>query len=474
MLRTPVAWFFLGASLLTLYRIGIIQHLGLDLFVDEAYYWDWSQALAWGYYSKPPGIAVLIAFTTALGGHTELAVRAGSLLLHPLTAGVLFLLTRHWYSATTASAVGIAYLCLPAVAFSSLFISTDVLLLFFWSLALYALARFMEQPQTYWPLLGLALGLGMLSKYSMVLFGPCLLLFLWLHPPARSWLRQPYLYAAALLAGLIFAPNLLWNAQHAYPTLHHTAEIARLAQPGLHWDEGLEFVLYQFVLLGPGLFILWLLALRRKPSDPRSLLLAIFSLLPVLLLTVQALRGGAHANWAVFAYPAALILLASHTPTRYFWWAVGFNAVLMLGFYHHQTLVQGYSTLTASPIRQDAFKRLRGWAELGTAVTGWQQHYPHTALLAEERDLLAQLRYYVHPTPTVWSWNPQQQVRHHYDLTRSLTLPPPRGEYLFITRRREVNDLQAVFQQVQYLAPIEIAASPSRQLSIHVFRLQAF
>ena len=44
-------------AILTAYRLWVIQHLGIDLYVDEVQYWTWSQALAWGYFSKPPVIA---------------------------------------------------------------------------------------------------------------------------------------------------------------------------------------------------------------------------------------------------------------------------------------------------------------------------------------------------------------------------------------------------------------------------------
>ncbi|HPR07365.1 MAG TPA: hypothetical protein PLI17_12105, partial [Denitromonas sp.] len=64
----------LVAVVLTGYRAWVIGHLGIDPYVDEAYYWGWSQALDWGYYSKPPVIAALIAASTAAFGDGILAV----------------------------------------------------------------------------------------------------------------------------------------------------------------------------------------------------------------------------------------------------------------------------------------------------------------------------------------------------------------------------------------------------------------
>ena len=56
-------------------RIALMLASGAGLHVDEAQYWDWSRHLAWGYWSKPPGIATLIAASTSLLGDGLLGVR---------------------------------------------------------------------------------------------------------------------------------------------------------------------------------------------------------------------------------------------------------------------------------------------------------------------------------------------------------------------------------------------------------------
>src|SRR5262245_15833853 len=45
------------------------------LAFDEAYYWQWSKNLAWGYYDHPPMIAFMIRAGTELFGDTSLGVR---------------------------------------------------------------------------------------------------------------------------------------------------------------------------------------------------------------------------------------------------------------------------------------------------------------------------------------------------------------------------------------------------------------
>ena len=61
------AWLIGG---LLLFRLVYAAWLPLDLVHDEAYYWDWSRQLDFGYYSKPPMVAWLIRLATSVGATT--------------------------------------------------------------------------------------------------------------------------------------------------------------------------------------------------------------------------------------------------------------------------------------------------------------------------------------------------------------------------------------------------------------------
>jgi hypothetical protein len=62
---TSGLWLLLALLLVTAYRGWCLYTSNLDLYLDEAQYWTWAQQLQWGYYSKPPVIAALIALTTS-------------------------------------------------------------------------------------------------------------------------------------------------------------------------------------------------------------------------------------------------------------------------------------------------------------------------------------------------------------------------------------------------------------------------
>src|SRR3546814_16877022 len=78
-LRLALAW-VLG---LTLLRIAGLAMTGLALHGDEAQYSSWAQKLDFGYFTKPPLIAWVIAATTAACGDRAARVRLSSPLLPP-------------------------------------------------------------------------------------------------------------------------------------------------------------------------------------------------------------------------------------------------------------------------------------------------------------------------------------------------------------------------------------------------------
>ena len=65
-LNTHIMLFLL--TFITFLKIYALYISPLELSVDEAQYWDWSNNLEFGYFSKPPLIAWLISITTSIFG----------------------------------------------------------------------------------------------------------------------------------------------------------------------------------------------------------------------------------------------------------------------------------------------------------------------------------------------------------------------------------------------------------------------
>ena len=167
------------------WRTWVIQHSGITLYVDEAQYWTWAQNLDWGYFSKPPGVAALIAASTSLFSDGMLGVKALAMLCYPLAAAACWAIAYRLYDGSTAFWSAVAVLTLPIFAWLGLFVSTDALLTLFWTLALWTYLRALDSDSwADWLLLGVVCGLGLLSKYTMAAWlGAAFLHLLAFHRP---------------------------------------------------------------------------------------------------------------------------------------------------------------------------------------------------------------------------------------------------------------------------------------------------
>src|SRR5262249_29898414 len=152
----------------------VIRLLGLhlsvvDLYTDEAQYWNWSRHLAFGYYSKPPLLPWIIHLSTVLCGDSEFCIRAPSPVFYLGTTTIIYFLGRSAFNATVGFWAALVSAFSLAVAFSARIISTDVPLLFFWALALLAYVKLLHKPSVTWAcVLGVSIGLGLLAKYAMI------------------------------------------------------------------------------------------------------------------------------------------------------------------------------------------------------------------------------------------------------------------------------------------------------------------
>jgi hypothetical protein len=214
--RTGFGWVLLLILAVTAWRL-LVAGL-LPVTRDEAYYFGWASELAWGYFDHPPGVA-LVAIGSWLAPGSTLAARLGAVVLGAATLLVLWRLYRASGLSTDNGlllAIILALASIPGLI-AGIITTPDTVLMLCWPLALHEGLRALQGQRRRWLTAGIATGLGLLGKYTMVMIGP---IFLWalLRTDPRA-LRTPWPYLGALLAFLVFAPNLLWNAQNDWLTL---------------------------------------------------------------------------------------------------------------------------------------------------------------------------------------------------------------------------------------------------------------
>jgi undecaprenyl-diphosphatase len=298
----------------------------IDLSGDEAQYWDWSRHLDLSYYSKGPMVAYIIHASCGLLGNTMPGVRFPALLLAIGTSICTYGLTLKLFGSERL-ALGAVLLggIVPMYAAGGMLMTIDPPLFFFWALATYlaAIAIF-DNRRWAWPLAGVVAGLGVLTKYVMLLWPPFMLLFLAIDPASRSKLKTIWPWVMSLLAVLFLAPIVIWNAQHDWVSLHHVASQTGADSTGaLGRGNLLAFVGAQVAAINPPLAVLLIAAvvytLRARP-DPKlrqtRYLLCIGGCL-FLLCLLDSLRAKVQVNWPAPAYFTLLILTAYFISTHW-------------------------------------------------------------------------------------------------------------------------------------------------------------
>ncbi len=187
---------------------------------DELGLLDDARYLDWGYVSYPPFTAFLGRIALILFGPSLVGVRVFAALAQSVAMVLTGLMARElggrrWAQVVAALAAAVAPM---SVCMGTMlqYIALDYL---WWVLAAYGVIRLLrtENPR-YWLMIGAALGLGMMTKYTMIFFIAGIVAGV-LFTPARRYLKSPWLWAGATLSIVIFLPNLIWQMRHDFISL---------------------------------------------------------------------------------------------------------------------------------------------------------------------------------------------------------------------------------------------------------------
>jgi len=470
---------------ITAARIWALQHIPIGLYFDEAQYWVWSHTLEWGYFTKPPLVAWVIAATTALFGDAEWAVRLGAPLAHAVAATAIFALGRAMYGAWPGFWAGVGWLLLPGVFLSSSVISTDALLLPLWAVALYAMWRLMNTRSWVWAIVvGVAMGFGVLAKYAMLYFVVCTAVAAWWMPPVREALAKGRGWVAGLIALAMVTPNIVWNVQNEFATARHTASNARLGGELFNLDELFEFLGGQFLVFGPLVFLvlLWLMwrAWRRSSGlqDQDKFLLA-YILPPFLFVSLIAFVSRANANWAAVAFPAIVVWVTGALfSTR------GGRRVLGAALAINVAIGAALIATALDPVASNRFKGVRtarAWDETARqiAVRAIAQpgEPPFTAVMVDDRTTFFELSYYWRharragtPLPPLRMWRLYEEA--HNSAEASDPMRPEEGARVLVVHLRQeflpfVAGDFTVFRTVEHLT-VPLGGGYNREMEISV------
>jgi 4-amino-4-deoxy-L-arabinose transferase-like glycosyltransferase/membrane-associated phospholipid phosphatase len=355
----------------------------IELTQDEAYQWVWSKHLALSYYSKPPGIAFIQYISTSIFGDTELGVRFFS----PLFAAILSVLVLRFLAREIGARVAfwllLAVSAVPLLGIGTILMTIDPPLVLCWTWAMVTGWR-AAQPDGKtrdWLVVGLAMGLGFLFKYTAACQIVCWAIFFALWPPARPHLRKPGPWLALVIFSLCTLPVVIWNSEHGWITVHHVVGDAGMStewHPTLRyfWD----FLFAQFGLLNPIFFIgaIWAMFGFWKFRREHPLWLYFFCMGAPLYFGywLWSFHSRILPNWPVAAVPPMFCLMAVYWNEKF---RAGsrfvkplFAAGLALGFvataFMYDSNLVGKIAGQLLPGEKDPSRRARAWRQTAALV----------------------------------------------------------------------------------------------------------
>src|SRR5208337_3785083 len=260
---------------------------------DELATLDDARYLAWGYVAYPPATPFLGRVAMEIFGPSLRGVRFFSALAQAIVVVLAGLMARELGGKRSAQIVAaLAVAIAPVSLFSGAVLQYVAFDYLWWVLSAYFLIRLLrtEDPR-WWLAVGAAIGMGMMTKYTMVFLVAGIAVGV-LFTNARRYLKSPWLWAGVALSLLIFLPNLIWQIQHQFISLDFLQHIHKR---DIHWGRTKNFLPDQ-LWVPANLFTipLWVAGLWfyfRKPEGKRFRMIGWMAVVPFVLFLIAKGRG---------------------------------------------------------------------------------------------------------------------------------------------------------------------------------------
>lgn len=271
--------------------LGLVQANFSELINDEAYYWRYSENLAWGYFDHPPVVALLIK-----PGHAILRNELGVRLLFVFTSVLFIFLVEKLTKPENLYLFYSIIFSFAVLHFGSFMAVPDVPLLAATALFFLIFRGYLFNNS--WRkafFLSLAIAFLLYSKYQGVL----VIIFTLLANLAL--MKRKTFWFISVFSFLLFVPHLYWQFVHRWPTLNYhlyqrSIEIYRLSYTTDYFWE-------QLTLLLPftGLFLLFF-SIFFKPRDQFEKTLKFNLFATYIFFFLMTFKGSVESNWTIILF----------------------------------------------------------------------------------------------------------------------------------------------------------------------------
>ncbi len=277
---------------------------------DELYFLASGRHLAWGYPDQPPLVPLVARAMSAIAPGSLLVLRLPSDIAVVATVLLTAAIARELGAARSGQT-----LAAFAIAMSNLTLGSGHLLstttfgltvwAAFFAVSLHALRTGNDR---WWLLAGVVAGVGLLDNNLVAFLLAATFLGLMLVGP-RDVFRSPWLWSGLVVAAILWAPYLIWQAHHGWPQLQISRSIAagHSGTSAPRWQIPLQ----QLFLASPVLDPVWIAGLVRLFRDPRVSWARGFAVAWVVLLLAFVITGG-KPYYLALSFP--LLLAAGGQP----------------------------------------------------------------------------------------------------------------------------------------------------------------
>jgi 4-amino-4-deoxy-L-arabinose transferase-like glycosyltransferase len=351
------AWIFVAVwTALRLVLIGVVE-----LGDDEAYYWHVATRPSLVFYDHPPVVVWLEAAARALFGDGPGAARLPFVGLGLLSGVVISAWTRRLYGDTAAALALVLTQLVPLFALAAVFVAPDGPSLFATAVAGLAVDGALRGRRGGWLLAGLAVGVGLWCKLTVVLVP---LSVAGLMVVGRLSWRRPGPWWAAGVALVLWLPWWVFQADAGWPTVGFHLW-GRHGRPG--GGVGLlTFVGAQLAYASPLVALvtpLGLLVALRSQAVERIWPVAL-ALPPLVLFVVASAATEARPHWAAAGWLVAVVPVSAWLVARPRWAVATLLVALGLTTVLHTQAVVPVMPLGAFDPTHDAY----GWARATPAL----------------------------------------------------------------------------------------------------------
>jgi len=401
--RATLAIGLAGVVILVAVTAPFMSRYGWDR--DELYFLSAAHHLALGYVDFPPLIAVVGWIVDQVAPGSLVALRIVSLASGAATVVLVALIARELGGGRRAQWLAVtAWALTPYILGSASLFHTTWLDALAWTAFLYVAVRLLvrNEPRL-WLLLGVIAGLGLEAKYTIgfLILGFAVALVL---TSERRRLANVWPWLGLAIAAALVVPNLVWEAQHGWPSLRFfSSQNAQTSRPA-YLAEQLLFLGATSMLAAAGAVWLWRRGLRA------------LAIVPIIVTAIFFAEGGR----AYYPLPADGLAVAAGAIALDRWLRPGRRVLLLGGALALQGVVIAfagpivvpfYSTrqLVSSNIwKAGYFKDEIGWQELTSQVErAWSQLPPNdridSAILAHNYGEASALAFYGRGLPAILS-----------------------------------------------------------------------